>query len=361
MIKIEKKFQKKGLLTIVFVFLCMSCGINSNAMSLACPDALSPISGSIVFVSRSNLFSIREDGTGVTQLTALPENLIAREPAWSPNGEILAFTLTRADTGVDQHEKLSSATSVICGLNRQTSKGYLLVQGSEKDESISSSTWASDSNALIVTVYHADKPSTIARYDINTNKLQTIIAGATATTMMNFPVVSIDGEELAYIQIAVSPPNTLLRLPPKTTQTLMLARINGQSAHPVMIDQPAFGLLTEPRWSPDNRQLIFVGNPSGTTLAAPGEITLIDRLLGVSVVEAHEIPASIWIVGHDGKGLHEIVKGLDAPSITWSPDARYIAYTGGLKGGVFLFDIASGQVQQLTVQGDYGGITWAKQ
>src|SRR5207244_1713802 len=141
--------------------------------------------------------------------------------------------------------------------------------------------------------------------------------------------------------------------------TLMVADPSGKSTRSLIPSPPQFSSLLTPRWSPDGRQLVFTA--SGNSQAGGGAVdhparTIIDRLLGISVAEAHGIPAFLWLVDADGKNLRRISpRGLDDPRAAWSPDGKTLAYsTGG--GGVTLLDLASNQEHMITQQGNYGGI-----
>jgi TolB protein len=66
----------------------------------------------------------------------------------------------------------------------------------------------------------------------------------------------------------------------------------------------------------------------------------------------------------DSSGANQralIARGGQADSPSWSPDGRYVAFTYGGAGSfqVFVADVASGQLLQLTSQGRNESPTWS--
>ena len=107
------------------------------------------------------------------------------------------------------------------------------------------------------------------------------------------PAVSTDGRQLAYI-----------RYEQQTDQALLVfANGDGLEGRLVAETQPPFDLITFPRWSPDGSRLVFAasGGPGDEPAGGLGQ-TLFERLTGMSVAEAHGLPADLWLIGRDGQG-----------------------------------------------------------
>jgi len=318
----------------------------------ACPDAPGPVEGQIVFGAGNNLLAMREDGSGVAALTALPEGLWAHDPAWSPDGTTLAFTLDRPSSDPNLQ---GLALGTVCGLDRRTGKGRVLARGAAPNDSLQEPAWTPDGRALLVTLHQPridpatqllNDPVAVARYDLETGAIQPLVEDATS------PTPSPDGQQLAYVHVELATGET----------KLMFARADGQEARP--IDQPKEALtgIAAPRWSPDGRQVVFTasGSPTSSTSEPTAPLSLLDRFLGITVAAAHGLPAHLWTASPDDHGLLRLTEqALDDPRAAWSPDGRRLAYTGGGNGGVYLLDLANGDQQRLTEQGDYGGIAWA--
>lgn len=324
-------------------------GAPVGAPAANCPDAPGPIQGAIVFGADNNLFAVSVDGGSATQLTSVPANQYAFEPAWSPDGQTLAYTLSAPTADPD----LSwLPVGRICGLDRSTGKGRLLVQSSVTLESLTEPAWTPDGQALVVTrnqpkldanrVY-TGTTMTIVRYDLATSTEQALVPNG-----FN-PTISPDGQRLAYMQVNSADLST----------NLWFANADGQAGQPLPAQKEPLGLIVAPRWSPDGQQVAFAASGTAVGQAGPRRSWL-ERLLGVRVARAHGAPAEIWLADGAGQSVRRVTsKGLDDPRIAWSPDGKQIAYTHGY-GGVFVLDLASNQEQMLTEQGNYGGISWAR-
>lgn len=324
-------------------------GAPAQASVTTCPDAPGPIQGAIVFGADNNLFAVGVDGGSTTQLTKVDANVYAFEPAWSPDGQTLAYTLS-APTGDPDLSWLPIGR--ICGFERSTGKGKLLAQSSAPLESLTEPAWTPDGRALVLTMnqpkldanrVYTGNTMTIVRYDLAAGALQPLVQNG-----FN-PTVSPDGQRLVYMQLNSADLST----------HLWFANADGQSGQPLPSQKEPLGLIVAPRWSPDGQQVAFGASGTGVGRAAPRRSWL-ERLLGVGVARAHGAPADIWLVDAAGQSVRRVTnKGLDDPRIAWSPDGKRIAYTNGY-GGVFVLDLASNAEQMLTEQGNYGGISWAR-
>jgi Tol biopolymer transport system component len=126
--------------------------------------------------------------------------------------------------------------------------------------------------------------------------------------------------------------------------------------------QPPFGVFVAPRWSPDGAVLLFAASRGAAAAGASpiGWHAVVDTLLGAEVAHAHGDPAALWIVDRDGQNLRALTEpNLDDPRAAWAPDGASIAVVAGSGSGVSLLDVTTGEVRQLTTEGDYGGISWA--
>ena len=141
------------------------------------------------------------DGGAAQVLTRVGGGLFAYEPAWSPDGRTLAYTLSRPAADPD----LSwLPVGIICGLDRDTGKGRLLAQGSEPLYGLNEASWSPDGTYLLVTLHQpqlnesrqftGDK-ITLARYDLASGTLEALIDDAMSGTL------SSDGSRLAFVHI----------------------------------------------------------------------------------------------------------------------------------------------------------------
>jgi Tol biopolymer transport system component len=186
--------------------------------------------------------------------------------------------------------------------------------------------------------------TSIARFDLPTGKMQTLIEKASSST------ISPDGKQLAAIRLDQMRP------------VLVLANADGQDARIIAKTEPMFDVLAAPQWSPDGTRLLFTaaGGPRPAGRAPSPALSLIEWALGIRVAAAHGAPADIWVIDASGQNPTNLTKKLlDDPRGAWSPDSKQILFTAGQAGGVYLLDPATTQAKQLTTQGDFGGIDWA--
>jgi WD40 repeat protein len=115
------------LAVLVGVALVVCAAYVSSGSSLS-----QPVNGRVAFVSRSDLFTIRPDGSGLMRLTSGRD--VDDDPAWSPGGRWLAFSRTSRD---------SKVTSVYL-VGERGGKPRLLLRGARSPE------WSPDGRRVAV-------------------------------------------------------------------------------------------------------------------------------------------------------------------------------------------------------------------
>lgn len=329
---------RRAVCLLFFARVVVGCGASSQpvatsrpptaapavAADVACPDALVPLSSPIVagFGANVDLWLLNADGSAAAQLTALPPTSAISHPAWSPALATLAYSLI-----VPSADPLLPwlQTGVICGFDRATGTGRLLVRGNV-GETLSEPSWLPDATGLIVTrrrvLLDAQKQFqgedvALVRYALAGGEPQVVVANATT------PAIAPDGTRLAYVS-----PNQQTGFP-----ALMIAALDGSDPQLLGVPEPPFKSINQPRWSPDGKNIVFSarGGPGSLGGAAPARSWLA-RLFGVGTAAAHGEPGSLWLVGADGQQLRPLIPTADDPLATWHPDSTTLLYSDWTNG-----------------------------
>ena len=185
--------------------------------------------------------------------------------------------------------------------------------------------------------------------------------------LVRFPQFSPDGRYLAYVSFKTGVPNIVVRsgeggliggtsfnsttTSPTISPSGQLAfssAIGGDGSMEIYVSnldgsnarrltRTPKGINISPRWNPKTgREIAFISNRAGTP--------------------------QVYVMDSSGANQRPLIaRGGQADSPSWSPDGRYVAFTWGGAGSfqVFVADVASGQLIQLTAQGRNESPTWA--
>jgi Tol biopolymer transport system component len=276
--------------------------------------------GSLLYATLGGLYLFEPATKAKTQLIALPQGALPMTPAASPDGSLIAFSLFQYGAG-------SPGTSLYL-VGRDGSGQQLLAAHDTSLGSVAEAAWAPDGSALYVMHRPGDGQPRIDRISVD---------GADRTTVVglgNAPTVSADGTLLAFVRTRGS------------VQDIWVANADGSDERQVVgvTDWDAVGT---PRFTPDSERLIFigVGGPGTRQAARPG------------IVYAHGVPWDIWSVRTDGSEVRRLTAiGEDYPSLAWSPDGRWIAFSGEL--GLYLVRPDGSELVRISDDWVSGGLTW---
>ncbi|HKP84991.1 MAG TPA: translocation protein TolB [Blastocatellia bacterium] len=185
--------------------------------------------------------------------------------------------------------------------------------------------------------------------------------------IVRFPQFSPDGRYLAYVSYKSGVANIVVRSAEgglvggtnfNSTTTSPSISPNGQLAFsssisndgsmeiyvsnldgssPRRLTRTQKGINISPRWNPrTGREIAFISNRGGSP--------------------------QVYVMDASGANQRPLIsRGGHADSPSWSPDGRYIAFTYGGAGSfqIFVSDVASGQLLQLTSQGRNESPTWS--
>ncbi|HEX5733078.1 MAG TPA: translocation protein TolB [Blastocatellia bacterium] len=185
--------------------------------------------------------------------------------------------------------------------------------------------------------------------------------------IVRFPQYSPDGRYLAYVSFKSGVPNVVVR----SAEGGLVGGTSFNSTTSSPSISPSGQLAFSSAISNDGSMEIYVSNLDGS---GARRLTRTQRAVNISprwnprtgreIAFISDRGGSPQIYVMDASGANQrplIARGGHADSPSWSPDGRYIAFTYGGAGSfqVFVADIASGQLLQLTSQGRNESPTWS--
>jgi TolB protein len=261
----------------------------------------------LMFVSGGRIYRVDSDGQDIVPLT--PAGQTSLSPAWSPDGQRLAFTQMGEGRGGIVVQPLGGA-------------GGFVVPGSQTALNITP-TFSPDGRTLAFA--HSDEKGT----DIFTANVverccaQRLTVGRFADNLS--PTFSPDGRRIAFISTRAGPPQLYVMAADGTDQELLAP-----------FDYGATGSSNAPEWSPDGASVVFHREVSGSP-----QIFLVD----VAARRVRQLTSS---------GRNE--------DPTWSPDGRHVAFISDRSGRrqMWIVDIETGRVRQLGTPGAARLPAWSR-
>lgn len=160
-----------------------------------------------------------------------------------------------------------------------------------------------------------------------------------------WPRVSSDSSRLVYILVD----------PDTAKNELFVSNADGSNSRHVELSGPQVPeILDAPIFSPDGRSILFSA-PEPTQSYQPN---LFERVLGIQVVRAHDVPSDWWSVPVTG-GVPTRLTQLQTINLfaSISPDKKNIASVSG--EGLFVMDISGSNLAQLVSDpGVHGTVSW---
>jgi Tol biopolymer transport system component len=167
--------------------------------------------------------------------------------------------------------------------------------------------------------------------------------GARSIAVGGWPAVSPDGRLLIYVR--PSPQTGYLN-------ELVLTDVGGVSER-VLVPADELVQITSPRFSPDGREIAYVGSTTYGEAHLPG---LSDDLFAKGVMK-HGPPGDVWVTGLYGGPSYRLTSfEEDEPTLAWSPDGYWLAMMGG--DGLYLLPRDLSQPALKVGRGGFGGIDW---
>jgi Tol biopolymer transport system component len=160
-----------------------------------------------------------------------------------------------------------------------------------------------------------------------------------------WPRVSSDSSKLVYIFVD----------PDTAKNELFVANADGSNPQRIELSGPHIPeILDAPIFSPDGGSLLFSA-PGPTQSHQPN---FFERVLGIQIARAHEVPSDWWSVPVTG-GAPTRLTQLQTINLfaSLSPDQKYIASLSG--EGLFVMDLSGSNLTQLVSDpGVHGTVSW---
>jgi TolB protein len=261
----------------------------------------------LLFVSGGRVYRVDSDGHDLVPLS--PAGQTALSPAWSPDGQRLAFTQLGEGRGGIVVQALAGGANFV-------------VPGSQTGLNI---TPAFSPDGRTLAFAHSTERGT----DIYTANVverccaQRLTVGRFADNLS--PTFSPDGRRIAFISTRAGPPQLYVMAADGTDQELLAP-----------FDFGATGSTNAPEWSPD-----------GATVAFHREVSNSPQIFLVDVA---------------GRRVRQLTSSGRNEDPTWAPDGRHVAFISDRSGRrqIWVLDVETGRVRQLGTPGSARLPAWSR-
>jgi len=261
----------------------------------------------MLFVSGGRVYRSDSDGHDMIPLT--PAGQTALSPAWSPDGQRIAFTQLGEGRGGVAVQAVSGGAT-------------FLAPGSQTALNI---TPAFSPDGRTLAFAHSDERGTDI-YTANVTErccAQRLTVGRYADNLS--PTFSPDGRRIAFISTRAGPPQLYVMAADGTDQELLAP-----------FDYGATGSSNAPEWSPDGASVVFHREVSGSP--------------------------QIFVVDVSGRRIRQLTSSGRNEDPTWAPDGRHVAFISDRSGRrqIWIVDMETGRVRQLATPGATRLPSWSR-
>ena len=358
-----------GALALVLVSACRP----SDPRRLPLSGPLPQVGGTLVFPRPGGLWSVRPSTATRRLLRPFAPGAYVGDPAASPDGRLIAYTALFPNPDGSYPQGTDVYVMSADGQTQRRVVAYDAEAGSAMQPA-----WDHRGQRLFVVRQTREAATRVEEVALDGTRLRVVVADG------SWPTVAPDGA-VAYLSTHR-----------QTRRPQLWVREPGRP--PRLLVGGAFLGLVAPRFAPDGQRIVFSGfggppmrarrgaDAAGPGRAAPGRAIptggargapcgramplagwqdwlrsqVLNRRPGPARVQAHGIPWDLWMVARDGGGLERLTEvAEDGIMPAWSPDGRWIAFTGEL--GLFLYETATARLLRLTDESAGGGITWLRE
>jgi Tol biopolymer transport system component len=345
--------------------------------------AFSTIAGSPSGCRTGDVYVMNADGSDMTPLTTSAFGVAAYDPTWSPDGSEIAFTREHWDAAC------TSGDIDIWKMSADGSGQVLLTAGANAFGPAfdGEPAWSPDGDRI---AFRSDRDNADWAYSHQIYTMDPDGANVTQVTHLELntfvdnskPAWSPDGEQIAFERQQGHPD------PPAGQSRWQIWRINEDGTGETGVTANSFLANMDPAWSPDGQRILFANhfekptgfdndlyaiNPDGTDQVnvtnsdspevhpdwqplAPPDPVPAGKIAWVSAGPAGSFTDDIWTMDPDGSNQTNLLPG-DVSDFypEWSRDGTKIAFSrsgtypsGCIYGDIFVMDADGSNVTQVT-------------
>jgi Tol biopolymer transport system component len=282
------------------------------------------------------------------EMLAHNEKMWLSAEALSPDGKTLLIAYSPPPTG-DQVQLGYTGLYQIAGDSLEATTPEPVLPQTDPQESYFTPTWTKNGKYIYFAHFVPVRSTsgntfkyTIERLEYPGGKPEVILEDAI------WPTISPGGQKLAYLKFDTQ----------NYTQELYLADLDGKNATPVL---PAgeFPSVDAQFFSNDGQTIVF--NAVGEGKAPALSLSWLDRLMGVGIADAHNVPSDWWSMQldvADAKPVRLTTLYDTGMYGDFSPDGQHIAFLSA--SGLYVMDPAGEDVKPLIQIKSLGTLEWVR-
>jgi copper transport protein len=303
-------------------------------------------------------------GQGRRMIADLPDDAYAGDPALSPDGNTLAFTVVvvpAPNPSAPPSQRVLPGSDIWL-MDADGGNRRLLLTHDRPGVLIEMPYWTPDGKAIVYT-YSASILNSDGRYTGSIRELQRLdVATGQRTALVK------DGEDAAYSYAGGATPFAYVLTDPTTLQqSLWVADLDGGNARRIIGPDQKFQTVNSPRFTPDGTRLVFAASAPLTAGSQPppeersAPVRFVRWLFEPFIpqgVAAHGPPGDLWSIAIDGSDIRRLTNlNGDDPQPAFSPDGKQLAFLSG--EGLFLANLDGGNARRISDRGQWSTLVWA--